>query len=70
MPRRQTKAAPDAPAADPQPVPVEVPYNATREVLVRAGHRHRGVVYAEHTRYNATPAEIDLLRRYGALVER
>lgn len=70
MTGRQKKAAPDAPAADPQPVPEAAPDTTSREVLLRAGHRHRGVHYAEVTPYRAAPEEIELLRRYGALVER
>jgi len=37
-------------------------------VVIRAGHRHKGVTYAEDTPYSATPAEAELLRAYAALV--
>ncbi|MDC7806425.1 hypothetical protein PQS31_06250 [Luteimonas sp BLCC-B24] len=53
----------DLPAADVQPaVPV------VELVVIRGGHRHKGVTYAADTPYSATPAEAELLRRYGALV--
>jgi len=67
--RRPKTTAPEAPAADPQPVPVGRPVDELRQVTIRADHRHRGVAYAEPTPYRATPAEIELLHRYGALVE-
>ncbi|MEF3081863.1 hypothetical protein V3391_06505 [Luteimonas sp. SMYT11W] len=69
MPRRRQPTAPEAPAAGLQPALVAAPIDVIRAVTLRAGHRHRGIVYAEHTPYRATPAEVELLRRYGALVE-
>ncbi|WP_101927004.1 MULTISPECIES: hypothetical protein [Luteimonas] len=53
----------DLPAANAQPA---VP--AVEPVVIRAGHRHKGVTYATDTPYSATPAEAARLRRYGALV--
>ena len=41
---------------------------AVEPVVIRAGHRHKGVTYAEDTPYSATPAEAELLRAYAALV--
>ena len=64
MARRPRKGGDSVlPAADAQPaVPV------VEAVVIRAGHRHKGVVYAEDTPYSATPAEVELLRQYNALV--
>ena len=64
MARRPRKGGDtDLPAAPAQPA---VP--AFESVVIRAGHRHKGVTYAADTPYSATPAEAELLRRYGALV--
>lgn len=71
MARRQKRSTPE-PAAEERPAPFGVPAeNASSlvEVTIRAGHRHRGVSYSEATPYQATPAEVDLLRRFGALEE-
>lgn len=36
-------------------------------VVIRAGHRHRGVHFEVDTPYAATPEEADKLARFGAL---
>lgn len=53
----------DLPAANVQPAAPVV-----ESVTLRAGHRHKGVHYSEDTPYTATPAEVELLRQYDALV--
>lgn len=64
MARRPRKGGDtDLPAAKAQPAAP-----AVESVVIRAGHRHKGVTYAEDTPYSATPAEAELLRRYDALV--
>lgn len=70
MARKRQSSTPE-PAAEMRPASVGVPARreAGTQVVIRAGHRHRGVPYPEHTPYDASPEEIDLLRRYGALVE-
>lgn len=70
MARKRQSSTPE-PAAEMRPASVGVParHVTSVAVVIRAGHRHRGVAYPENTPYDATTAEVDLLRRYGALVE-
>lgn len=64
MARRQKSAATPLPGEDIRPaVPARV------NVIIRGGHRHRGVTYTADTPYVADAREAEHLRSFGALVE-
>lgn len=68
---RRNRARTEPPAAEQPPVASvgEVASAPRVDIVIRAGHRHRGVVHDGVTPYTATPEEIALLRRYDAVVE-
>ena len=64
MTRRKQGAATPLPGEDTRPaVPARV------SVIIRGGHRHRGVTYTADTPYVADASEAEHLRSFGALVE-
>lgn len=74
MARRDRARHAESPVAEGLPAasveqPEAVAVRQSREIVIRAGHEHRGVRYDGEMRYVATPEEIDLLERYHAIVE-
>lgn len=72
MARRKSPRPETPPAADSQPVasPRQAKADPGRQpVILRAGHQHRDIIGDGRTPYLATPEEIELLRRYDAIVE-
>lgn len=65
----ESLAAEGLPAASVDQRPEAVAVRQPREIVIRAGHEHRGVRYDGEMRYVAMPEEIDLLERYNAIVE-